>query len=85
MKTRYLTKDLLIALNNKALRRGKNRTLYPAKLAGLDDSVLFPITESLIHNDSEIRCRVVMNANGSTAWLDMDVEDFNSLPEKVVV
>jgi len=81
---KYLTKELLVRLNDKAILEGKNRSMRPERYEALGDDTLFPIAMSMIYNDSEIRCRVTLDSLGNWFWLDMDVEDFSNLPIKVV-
>ena len=80
MTTKYLTYERFEDLNKKAVRRELNRSLYFDRLPISEDDV-FPISFSLIHNDKEMRCEVVLNAEGETAWLDMSLQDYSGLPE----
>ena len=77
--TTYMDKALLIAINNNAIKTNRNRTLIPEKVMELEDN-FFPVVCNMIHNDQEIRCQLVLNAEGATAWLDMPIEVFDQLP-----
>ena len=76
---RYFTKTQLIAANKKAIATQRNRTLKPKKLEALPD-VRFPIVFTLLHNDEEMRCRIVLDENGTSAYLDIPFSTFESLP-----
>ena len=80
MSRAYMDKRLLISLNNEAIRSNRNRTLKPKKVNELPDGDLFPVMYSMIHNDNEIRCMVVLSEKGENAWLDMPIDRFNKLP-----
>ena len=75
----YMDKKTLIAINDNAIRKNRNRTLIPEKVVELED-VLFPVVFNMVHNDHEIRCELILNAEGATAWLDMPIGVFNKLP-----
>ena len=80
MSRAYMDKSLLISINNEAIKSNRNRTLKPEKVKELPDSDLFPVMYSMIHNDEEIRCMVVLSENGENAWVDMPIGMFNKLP-----
>jgi len=75
----YMDKRTLIAINDNAIRKNRNRTLIPEKVKELSDT-LFPVVFNMVHNDDEIRCQLMLNAEGATAWLDMPIGVFNKLP-----
>jgi len=75
----YMDKKTLIAINDNAIRKNRNRTLIPEKVKELSDT-LFPVVFNMVHNDDEIRCQLMLNAEGATAWLDMPIGVFNKLP-----
>ena len=77
--TTYMDKALLIAINNNAIKKNRNRTLIPEKVMELEDN-FFPVVFNMVHNDHEIRCQLVLNNEGATAWLDMPIEVFSQLP-----
>tara|TARA_R100000656_G_scaffold71588_1_gene53628 strand:- start:200 stop:496 length:297 start_codon:yes stop_codon:yes gene_type:complete len=85
-----LTKNQLINANNWAIEIGYNRAVEPKPLQEYLDSVeedtKFPITSTLLHEhaagkkiEEHIRCKVILNAHGDTALIDMDLEFFNGL------
>ena len=80
MTTKFLTYTLFEQLNKKAVRQGLNRSVYFDRLP-IDKDDKFPVSLSIIHNDSEMRCEVVLNHDGDTAWLDMSLDDYKDLPE----
>jgi len=77
--TTYMDKALLIAINNNAIKKNRNRTLIPEKVMELEDN-FFPVVFNMVHNDHEIRCQLMLNNEGATAWLDMPIEVFSQLP-----
>ena len=78
---KYLTYALLAAINASSVRAGRNRNLYLEKLP-IDQGALYPVYNSFIHNDSEIRVIIVLNERGDTAYLDMSFDEFDALPQK---
>ena len=81
--------DELIRLNEKAIKADYNRQLYTDKIVEavcLDLGVAspqmwhykFPITFSMIHNDTEIR--VVFSWGRGNAQLDMSFAEYDNLP-----
>ena len=80
MTTKFLTHERFEELNKKAVQNGMNRSLYFDRLP-IDAADRFPISLSLVHNDVEMRCVVVLNREGETAMLDMSFDDYNGLPE----
>jgi hypothetical protein len=79
---KYLPYDLLKKLNKKAVRFEKNRFLTDDILNNLDRSKVYPVLVNILHNDFEQRCEILLNEKGSTAFLDMDCEDFQTLPRQ---
>lgn len=80
MSTKFLTYDLLKTLNASAIRDGLNRSLHFDNLP-IAKSDVYPVSMSFAHNDTEIRCKLVLNHHGDTAWLDIPIKAFNDLPE----
>ena len=81
--------DELIRLNEKAIKADYNRQLYTDKIVEavcLDLGVTspqmwhykFPITFSMIHNDTEIR--VVFSWGKGSAQLDLSFDEYEDLP-----
>ena len=84
------TKQQLREANNWAISMNYNRALEPEPLEkyleGVDDSTKFPIVFTMLHEhaagvsvDPHMRCQVVMNANGETAFIDTDLDLYNNL------
>tara|TARA_Y100000296_G_scaffold27852_1_gene32540 strand:+ start:1440 stop:1778 length:339 start_codon:yes stop_codon:yes gene_type:complete len=81
--------DELIRLNEKAIKANYNRQLYTDKIVeaicldkGQDSTQIwnykFPITFSMIHNDTEVR--VVFSWGEGNAQLDMSFDEYADLP-----
>ena len=81
-RVKYLTKDLLIKLNAKALRGKLNRSLQG--LEDLDPGNKYPVTETFLCDDRIIRCWIALLANEAgkdlAVQLDMDMKDYHELP-----
>ena len=80
MDVPYLTKEHFIQLNDRAVRRKANRTLKRKFLDALDDSFKYPIIDTMLHNDVEMRCQIAYSVMGETCWLDISLADFDVLP-----
>ncbi|MBK99815.1 MAG: hypothetical protein CMI34_00170 [Opitutales bacterium] len=78
----YLSKEQFIALNEKAIRLKKNRSVERHEYKRISDARL-PVLFHMLHNDVEIRTQIGVSEN-STAWLDMDIKDYNGLPSMSV-
>ena len=79
VRYRYMDKQELIAINHEAIRSNRNRTLHPKKLTELGEETLFPIGMEILHNDSEVRCHIILSEQGANAWLDMPIERYQQL------
>ncbi len=79
-EVKYLTKEQFTRLNDRAIQRKANRTVEPKFVKRLSDGLKFPIIETLLHNDVEMRCHIATSSEGSTCWLDITLSDFNVLP-----
>jgi len=75
----YMNYDMLVLLNDRAVSKQYNRSFFLDKLPIRKDD-LFPITEAFLHNDVNIRCKLILNRVGDTGWLDIGVNDYNKLP-----
>lgn len=78
---KYFTYESLKAANAVAVRAKRNRSLYFDRLPIEDDGTTYPIVQSYIHNDIEMRCQLILNGQGDSAWLDMDIGDYLDLPD----
>ena len=77
---KYADKDQLTKLNIKAINTEKNRSVYPEMLEeALENDTNYPVTFSMVHNDVEMRAS--FSIGGALIWIDMDFEDYLSLPE----
>ena len=79
-EVKYLTKEQFTRLNDRAIQRKANRTVEPKFVKRLSDGLKFPIIETLLHNDVEMRCHIATSSEGSTCWLDITLSDFDVLP-----
>lgn len=84
---KVLTLRAIKNLNNKALKRGYRYALDSAIYQILDDRHLYPISISLpndysekAHTTADVMVRFVYNEEGHCAWLDMEKNDWDSLP-----
>jgi len=80
MSTKFLTYDTLKMLNDSAIRNGLNRSLVFEKLP-IAKADVYPVVMAFMHNDIEMRCELILNRHGDSAWLDMPIKAFNELPE----
>lgn len=83
-KVKYFTRDLLIEVNEEAVKAKRNRTLYTEKLRKLPEDLRFPVGFNMLHNDCEIRAQITVGPSADKlqmVWLDMPTETFNRLPE----
>lgn len=84
MKYKYISGyHELHRLNNTSIRAKYNRAISDEGLTialknGYDTN--YPITFSMIHNDSEMRVILMLSATDK-AQLDMSFRDFSNLPE----
>ena len=83
-KVKYIPdKRTLQALNKEAIKRGYNQIIEPTSFDRIQEA-RYPITQSLLHGDEVVRCRLVLgetNGNPDTVLLDIDIDVFNILPE----
>ena len=79
-EVKYLTKEQFQRLNDRAIRRKANRTIKPKFIERLSEGLKFPIIETLLHNDVEMRCHIATSSEGDTVWLDITLPDFDVLP-----
>jgi len=78
---KYLTKGLLQSLNAKAIKGKLNRTLKG--LEDLDAYLKYPVEQVFMCDDNIARCFIAVGSsadNLTTVQLDMDLEDYDSLP-----
>ena len=70
----------LVMLNNQAIAANYNRAIDEEKIGEIEDAK-YPVVLSFPHNDSEMRCELILNGEGSRVFLDMSFEAWESLPE----
>ena len=78
-QTPFLTYNDLARINASSVKAKRNRNLWFDELPIKDDGTVYPVVFQMIHNDLEIRVKIVLNATGETAWLDMSFEEFDGL------
>ena len=85
-KLRFITKDLLIEINNKAVEQRRQRSLIEKHVAELPD-LQYPILMVMTRQDYSIRVMILLT-DGKTfehyVQLDMSFEDFGRLPESPI-
>ena len=80
-KIRYFTKDALVSAAKQAEVNDVNRQIDIKRLEKIVESgILYPITFALVHNETEMRCRVVLNEQGESAFLNVPIEVWQNLP-----
>lgn len=84
---KYFTMEDLIFANETAVIRNYNRQLSE-KIYELPPETKFPIIFSMLHEHAalkkvapHVRCQIVVDKLGNTAFIDCDIELFNRLPE----
>ena len=77
---RYLTKEQLIKLNDKAIETKRNRSLDTDFINKLSFDV-FPIIFTHVHNEEEMRALIQFDDTGKKGCLDMSFKDFYALPK----
>ena len=77
---RYLTKEQLIKLNNKAIETKRNRSFDIDFVESLSFHA-FPIIFTHVHNEQEIRALIQFDDTGKKGCLDMSFKDFYALPK----
>jgi len=79
MATTYLTYRDLERINAASVKAKRNRTLYFDHLPIEDDGTRYPVVWSILHNDVEIRTKIILNQEGEVCELDMSLDDFDGL------
>ena len=46
----------------------------------IDPTQFYPVVDTLLHNDIEIRTGILINCNDDIVWLDLTFKEFASLP-----
>lgn len=77
---KVLTIQMLRQLNNRAIRARANRTINPTALALMSSDNIYPISTTFLHNDRDVRCRIIVNAKGDAVELDMTLNDYSRIP-----
>ena len=80
-KVRYFTKESLVSAAKQADANDVNRRVDVSRLEKmLEKDMLYPIIFALVHNETEMRCRVAVNAQGESVFLDVPIETWQNLP-----
>ena len=79
MATKYYTKSELIRLNNKSIKENRNQCLSTEKLKNLNPKYIYPIMQTLFHNDKEMRTIILFDENNNQGILDISIVDYNKL------
>jgi len=77
---KVFTKEVLRKANNLAIKHNRNRTLNKKSFMKRSNGTLFPVVFAMIHNDVEMRVRVILNEKGLSGWLDIPFKIYDSLP-----
>jgi len=76
---KFLNYELLSRLNDKCIKEGRNRSLYLAEMP-IDPKNVYPVVQTLLHNDKEIRTGIMINEDDDIVWLDLTFKEFADLP-----
>ena len=79
MQVKFFTKDSLKKANDEAIRSKRNQSLRTSVVEKLSDTLRFPIAWSMPHNDQEMRCQLLLDAD-NFALLDVKFKTYDSLP-----
>jgi len=77
---KYLTRDLFIELNDKAIRGKMNRTLRANAIKERLEDIKYPVVSVFMSDETVARCNIAVNSRGTEVQLDMLVDDYNPLP-----
>jgi len=70
----------LKTINQSSVNRKRNQNVYFEQLPIKDDGTVYPTSLAFIHNDVEVRARIILNAHADSCLLDMSFAEWNSLP-----
>ena len=79
---KFLTWEILKSINESSIRARRNRNFNFEKLPILP-AEKYPVVFSMLHNDVEMRVQILFNDRGDRGFLDMSIEQFNSLPAAI--
>jgi len=78
-----LNTELLKKINNDAVKHDRNRSVTDGFIEQLDPNGVHLVSFSMLHNDVEIRARILAKTKFSMEpteiWLDMPIDVFNML------
>ena len=77
---KVFTKENLRRANNFAIKTNRNRTLNKKSFMRRSQETIFPIVFALVHNDVEMRVKVLLNDKGLWGWLDIPFKTYDALP-----
>ena len=79
-KVQYFTKEDLLKANKEAKKLNFNRALNDQYLIDhLEEGTKYPVSVVFEH-DHHARIKVVLNAKGTEAWLDISWDRLKALP-----
>ena len=79
---KYLTYDQLKSFNNSSIRNKRNRNFVWKELSEfIEEHHKFPVVETMIHNDREMRLRIALGFEGQSGYLDVSFKQYNQLQE----
>ena len=77
---RVFSYQTLKTTNESSVRRGRNQNFFFAQLPIHDDGTVYPTVFAMVHNDREVRAKIIFNADGDTGLLDMSFAEWDALP-----
>ena len=78
---KYFTKHNLIQQSKIAANQKLNRQLNVEALEELSDEYRYPVTFAMLHNDTEMRVKIVFGpAPDQEGWLDISIDAYEQLP-----
>ena len=77
---KVFTYQTLKTINQSSVNYKRNRNVHFENLPIKDDGTVYPTSFAIIHNDVEVRARIVLNIGTDTCWLDMSFAEWNALP-----
>lgn len=78
---KYFTKHNLIQQSKIAANQKLNRQLNVEALEELSDEYRYPVTFAMLHNDTEMRVKIVFGpAPDQEGWLDISIDAYEELP-----
>tara|TARA_R110002020_G_scaffold324574_1_gene540217 strand:+ start:619 stop:921 length:303 start_codon:yes stop_codon:yes gene_type:complete len=80
-KVRYFTKESLLSAAENAGVDDINSQIDTKRLAKmLDNTMLYPIIFGFVQNQTEMRCRVAINEQGESTFINVPIKIWQNLP-----